>query len=133
MCIRDSLYTFGVAGGINIFDEGGTDITGLWREDRPGELARLERIAERRLLAGPSDAQVPELRRKGYRPEASKEMLNGNLAFDIDLSKNRLDSHWRRGRLKDVIAARHMFYELNEIGSAQLLAEDGGSTTLGRT
>lgn len=114
------LYSFGMKGGLKIFEPDGADITQDWRDRQPTELAKLERTAERMLLTGPADAEVPELRKQGYWPEKTQQTLRDNLAFDKDLADNKLNEHWRRGRLRDVIMARHLYYELNETLSRQL-------------
>jgi hypothetical protein len=114
------LYSFGKKGGLRIFEEDGADVTQQWRERQPEALATLERTAERMLLLGPSDAEVPQLRARGYRPEKPQQNVRNNLAFDQDLADNSLDEHWRRGRLRDVVMSRHLFYELNEPLSEQL-------------
>lgn len=109
------LDSFGMKGGLNIFDGDGIDITQEWRDQQPHELAKLERTAERMLLAGPSDADAEATRSDGYQPEKARQTIRDNLEFDKDLAKHKLDVHWRHGRLRDVILARHLFYELNEM------------------
>ncbi len=135
MCVvgRSLLYTFGMKGGLQIFEDDGTEITQLWREHQPQELASLERRAERMLLAGPSDAQAREMRAHGYRPEQPHRAFRDNLAFDQDLANNLLDEHWRRGRLRDVVLARHVFYELNEMLLRQLRQRGRDLEDLGQT
>ena len=127
------LYSFGKKGGLRIFEEDGTDVTAQWREGQPETLATLERTAERMLLLGPSDAEIPQLRARGYQPEKPQQSLRNNLAFDQDLADNSLDEHWRRGRLRDVIMSRHLFYELNEPLSQQLLRRGRRIEDLGET
>jgi len=127
------LYSFGKKGGLRIFEEDGTEVTQQWREGQPEALATLERTVERMLLLGPSDAEVPQLRARGYQPEKPQQSLRNNLAFDQDLADNSLDEHWRRGRLRDVIMSRHLFYELNEPLSQQLLRRGRRIEDLGET
>lgn len=135
MCIVGGslLYSFGMKAGLSVFGADGSDMTGQCRDHQPTELADLERTAERMLLIGPSDAEVPRLREQGYGPEKSLQNLRGNLAFDQDLADNRLDEHWRRGRLRDLIMARHLFYELNEMIYRQLRWRGRGLDDLGTT
>ena len=66
------LYSFGMRGGLNIFDGDGADITQQWRDQQPQELAKLERTAERMLLLGPSDADIEAMRTEGYLPEKAQ-------------------------------------------------------------
>jgi hypothetical protein len=82
---------------------------------------------------GPSDAEVPSLREQGYRPEKPLQTVRDNLEFDKDLAENRLDDHSRRGRLRDVIMARHLFYELNEELYRQLRQRGRGLEDIGAT
>lgn len=127
------LYSFGMRGGLNIFDGEGADITQEWRDQRPHELAKLERTAERMLLAGPSDADVEAMRGEGYQPETAEQTIRDNLVFDKDLAEHKLDDHWRRGRLRDVILARHLFFELNEMLHRQLRHRGRQLEELGQT
>jgi hypothetical protein len=127
------LYSFGMKGGLNIFDGDGTDITREWREQHPHELTKLERTAERMLLAGPSDADVEAMRAEGYRPEKAQQTIRDNLEFDKDLAQHKLDDHWRHGRLRDVILARHLFYELNEMLYRQMRDRGRQLQDLGQT
>lgn len=101
-------YSFGMIGGLNIFDGDGADITRDWRDQHPHELAKLERTAERMLLAGPSDADGEAMRGEGYQPEKAQQTIRDNLEFDKDLALHKLDDHWRHVRLRDVILARHL-------------------------
>lgn len=135
MCVVGSslLYSFGKKGGLRIFEEDGTDVTQQWREQQTDALATLERTSERMLLLGPSDAEVPQLRARGYQPEKPQQNLRNNLAFDQDFADNSLDEHWRRGRLRDVIMSRHLFYELNEPLSQQLRRRGRRIEDLGET
>lgn len=135
MCVvgRSLLYSFGMRGGLQIFEGDGTDITQQWRAQQPQQLAALERAAERMLLLGPADEEVPVLRAQGYRPEENQRTLRDNLAFDQDLAETKLDSRWRRGRLRDVIMARHLFYELNETLHRQLAQRGRHLDDLGET
>ena len=50
-----------------------------------------------------------------FGPEKAQQTIRDNLEFDKDLAQHKLDDHWRHGRLRDVILARHLFYELNEM------------------
>jgi len=127
------LYSFGMRGGLNIFDDDGRDATQEWRDQQPGELAKLERTAERMLLASPSDAEAEAMRSDGYQPERAEQTIRDNLEFDKDLAEQKLDDHWRRGRLRDVILARHLYFELNDMLHRQLNRRGKRLEDLGQT
>jgi len=135
MCLVGTslLYTFGMRGGLRIFDGEGADITQEWRVQQPQELTSLERTAERMLLIGPSDADVEAMRSEGYQPEKAQQAVRDNLAFDIDLAEHKLDDHWRHGRLRDVIMTRHLFFELNEMLHRQMCRRGRDLDELGET
>ena len=75
---KSMLHGFGKKGGLRVYDETtGDDITDRARaEPRRGDpdwLARLERRAEKELLAGPRDSEIQHLRDNGYEPERPRE------------------------------------------------------------
>ena len=113
---------FGMVGGFKVSDGAGNDITENARADFPGgpdafdELcadAELQLI--RSVLAGPSPEEEPELRALGWRPgdedgigaKRAQQEIEQATRFDADPS-------WRRGRIRDVVAAREILIELNE-------------------
>lgn len=127
------LHSFGMRGGLNIFDGDGADTTQQWRDQQPQELAKLERTAERMLLLGPSDADVEGMRWDGYQPEKAEQTIRDNLAFDKDLAERKLDDHWRHGRLRDIILARHLFFDLNGMLYRQMRRRGCQLDDLGKT
>lgn len=117
---RGLLYSFGMVGGLRIYDDQNQDLTREWKTSRGEQLAQMERSAEHNFLAGPTDEAVPGLRAHGYRPEQPRALVSQNLRFEQDLADNRLNPHWRHGRLRDVVLANHLYYELNAPVAAQL-------------
>ena len=76
--------------------------------------------------ANPSEEQ--ELRANGWNPEGLRDMydrrvrLETQLVADLDEYQARDSSpvNWRKGRLRDVLSGRELFYEANETFSAVL-------------
>lgn len=119
---RGVLRAFGRVGGLRIRREGtGADVTEEARADWPkGPEAfdlwqeEAERMLDRAALAGPQDDEEEgDLRADGWDSMVGKRMTEDNAAFEIELSK-RLDENprWRRGRIRDVVSARHIAFEL---------------------
>jgi hypothetical protein len=69
-------------------------------------------MMERALLAGPPDEEVSELRANGYAPERTRQLTEQRAQQERELDA-QLDAEdrWRRGRLRDVIAARELARE----------------------
>jgi len=123
---RSLLHTFGMVGGLLIVDENERDTTAEQREQGGPEFEtrfkELERTAERMLLAGPSDEDIPRLRKEGYAPEIPRQSHADNVKIEQAFADNQLDEHWRRGRLRDVLTAREAHLELNDMLVAELNA-----------
>lgn len=111
------LHSLGRVGGLKIIDQRtGEDVTDAARS-RPvrgdGQwFEKLQRRAERELLAGPRDAELDQLRESGYQPERAREGHRNNVLIEQYLADAQLTSRWRKGRLLDVLAARHVSLEL---------------------
>ncbi|WP_235531363.1 hypothetical protein [Phycicoccus sp. Soil748] len=113
---------FGMVGGINIRDANGRDGSDALRSsmkdtDYFALRARLNLEAERHMLRGPSDDELVELRKDpNYRPEVAVASHRSRVDWEVDgqrvLSN---DPRWRRGRLRDAIAAREVHHEWNDM------------------
>jgi len=90
--------------------------------DRLQQLRELEHQAERALIAGPSDEEVPAMRERGYAPEVPRKSLAGNVRIEQHFADEQLSESWRRGRLRDVLLAREVNLELNDMLTAELAA-----------
>jgi hypothetical protein len=76
----------------------------------------LNRWAERQLLTGPEDESDPELLSSGYDPDKWRDMLEHRAEFERDLVQQLdADPRLRQGRLRDVVNAREMANELEEV------------------
>lgn len=71
---------------------------------------------ERSVLRGPADDEVAELRAYGWNPEAVIEIAE-NRAAEERAQTGRLDAEtrWRRGRLHDLVSARELIIEFQNI------------------
>lgn len=109
---------FGMRGGLRIRDADGRDTTAEFSASGDGaaRLAEAELLFERALLAGPADADLPDLVEQGYDPRAAMKVARQRADQEEEL-RSRLDddSRWRRGRLRDVVGARELRYELSDI------------------
>lgn len=98
--------------GLRIRD-GDEDITDRFRQEFPDRYDQLFRRSERGFLAGPSDSQIPVLKAKGWKPDAgwqvatkwAEQEREQAACFDAN-------DRWRRGRIRDVILARELIFEI---------------------
>ena len=113
----------GMAGGFKIKSEVGEDVTGDFRDKFPGGPMAFDKIMDdaelelnRRVLDGPSKEEERELRQQGYNPEAILEHYEKEAADESEWAR-LLDSEpqWRRGRLRDLVAAREVINHVNSI------------------
>lgn len=82
-------------------------------------------LLERSILRGPTDKEVERLRALGWNPEAVKDVAERRAAEERKQSL-RLDGGgpWRHSRLRDVISARELIIEFQDI-LPRALAERG--------
>ncbi|RHW23714.1 hypothetical protein D0Z08_28310 [Nocardioides immobilis] len=110
-------WAFGMKGGLLIKDRDGNDVSDRVRAELGDEvyeakMAEANLMMERSLLRGPSDEEIPALRANGYPPEKSEATHRSRVDFELDLAKKLdADDIWRRGRLRDVVAARELTHE----------------------
>jgi hypothetical protein len=124
---------FGVRGGFRVMDRERGDVTAEARaawEGGPDAFDALFRSAEWALccdvLEGPSSPeQEMELRSKGWDPRAGNDVAENRLRQETE-QVERLNGapEWRRGRLRDVIAAREFLIEVNDVLAAALTDRD---------
>jgi hypothetical protein len=123
---------FGVRGGLRIRSTAGDDVTEEVRLDhRDGveefdrRLAEAELRLERAVLRGPTDAEVPALKARGWDPTSARRFAERRAKEEREQAA-RLDAEpkWRTGRLRDVVAARYVALEINEMLFEALAARD---------
>ncbi len=114
---------FGIAGGSRIYDEHGADITEDARLAHPGgpdEFDRLHRSAElelvRNVLAGPAPDEEAQMRSLGWRPGNESDVGTKRAEQEREQqSRFKADPRWRKGRIRDLVAAREVVIEVNRI------------------
>jgi hypothetical protein len=113
---------FGIAGSFRVMNsETGEDVTDLVRATGPlgregydALVRRAEIELNRRALEGPSsEDEEAELRRHGWDPMVAHRSFVQRARQEADqAARLAADPAWRRGRLRDVIAAREVVVEL---------------------
>lgn len=111
---RGVFWAFGRV-GMRVMEQG-MDITNRFRVQNPRLFDQIFRTTERKMLAGHSDDELKKLGVRGWQPDATVQRLTKLAQQEQDLA-HRLDveDKWRRGRLRDVILARTLFFDLNDI------------------
>jgi hypothetical protein len=79
-------------------------------------VAEAELGLERSVLPGPADDEVEKLRALGYKPETTIQSGEKRAAQERELTPHLdAETRWRRGRLRDVVAARELCIEFDNI------------------
>ena len=88
-------------------------------------VARANLFLERSALRGPTDSEVEGLRLRGWDPEAIMQ-VGERRAAEEQAQKLRLDGGgpWRRGRLHDLVTARELLIEFQDILPRALAERD---------
>ena len=113
---------FGMVGGLRVRTRDGEDITGEVRSRHPAGpdafdlvVANAELDLNRQVLEGPTAEEEPALRAEGWDPTAAVEVSKRRAAQEIEqVARFNVDPSWRRGRIRDVVAAREVLIEINE-------------------
>lgn len=112
----------GMVGGFKVRSGIGEDLTAEAREahhDGPAafdlRLAEAELELNRGVLEGPPPNKESDLSHLGWDPSGQFEVAERRAAQEIDqVGRFDEDPRWRRGRIRDVVAAREVFIEINE-------------------
>lgn len=112
----------GMAGGFKIRSNTGKDLTNEVRQAHPDgpaafdlRLAEAELELNRKVLEGPPPSKESDLRDLGWDPRGQFAVAERRAAQEIEqVGRFDQDPRWRRGRIRDVIAAREVFIEINE-------------------
>jgi hypothetical protein len=122
--------SLGLVGGLRIRNKAGEDKTAEARAAFPDgpeafdrKMIELNHHFEREILRGPADEQVEQLRADGWHPEvARRDAAQRAAAEQAQVANLDTDPRWRRGRLRDVVAGRHLLIDLNEPTTTALAA-----------
>lgn len=114
---------FGKVGGFRVRDAQGIDITDDIRAAFPdgpeafdAKLFDAELDLQRHVLDGPTPDEVPRLRELGWDPSGTIEISGRRAQQEIEqVDRFNADPHWRRGRIRDVVSARELWIEINEM------------------
>jgi len=122
------VWAFGLRGELVLCDADGNDFA-----DQTGAVVENDQFAqflndanrflERALLTGPSDAEIADLRARGYAPEKAHEVTARRAQQERDQAlRLDVDPRWRRGRLRDVIGARELRMEWSDVLTRAVMA-----------
>jgi hypothetical protein len=123
---RGVLQAFGMVGGMGVRDAEGNDVTERARLESPvgpeefdRRFAQAELDLNRSVMRGPGDQeQERELRAGGWDPSVARADAERRVQEERDLAERLAgDPQWRRGRLRDLVAARY-WLEMKEIVDA---------------
>ena len=123
---------FGRLGDVRIVSSSGDDVTEQTRQtyahgseafDNVLLSAQLE--LNRKVIEGPNPAEEPEFRLDGWSPEETVQVYERQASEEIaQVRRFDDDPKWRRGRIRDVIAARQLAFDVGDI-LARCLASRG--------
>jgi hypothetical protein len=114
------MQAFGKRGGLQVRLDDGEVVTSQIRELWPdGEhefdefIRSGELLLDRSVLRGPTDAEAPALRERGWDPTGSRAVAEDRAASERELVQQLDDKPGlRRGRLRDAVAARYLANEV---------------------
>jgi len=112
----------GVVGGFKVkSSSSGEDVTAEARSEHPDGPAAFDAILSnavlelnRKVITGPTPAEEPEMRKRGWNPSSNYEIAERRAAQEID-QVSRFDQYpaWRQGLIRDVVAAREVEIEIH--------------------
>lgn len=117
---RGVRHSFGRSGGVRFTGPNG-DATEEVRARMGAEafdrfVAEAELQLDRSVLRGPADDEVQDLRARGWKPESAIQAAEKRAVQERELSPTLdAETRWRRGRLRDVVAARELCFEFQNI------------------
>ena len=114
---------FGKVGDVRIVSTSGADATEQIRRTHPAGSEAFDEILldaqielNRKVIEGPTTQEEPAFRQDGWRPEDAVQVFERQ-ALDELAQVRRFDSYpkWRRGRIRDAIAARQLAFDVGDI------------------
>ena len=123
---------FGKVGDIRIMSESGDDVTEHFRQTHPLGPEAFDKVVldaqielNRKVIEGPNPLEEPDFRQDGWRPEETVQVYERQAADEVaQVRRFNNEPKWRRGRIRDVIAARHLTFDVGDI-LANCLADRG--------
>jgi hypothetical protein len=117
------IRAFGMRGDLRVFDsETAEDVTEQARAGYPEGAAEFDRIMweaqlelNRKVLDGPTPGQQEaEMRASGWNPRSAFEVAERRARQELEqVARFDANPSWRRGRTRDVVAAREIIIELS--------------------
>ena len=112
----------GMVGGFKVRSRSGEDLTASVRDGHPDGPEAFDRVLgeaelelNRNVIAGPAPDKEADLRKLGWNPTGGFEVAERRVAQEIEqVRRFDQDPRWRRGRIRDVVAAREAFIEIND-------------------
>jgi hypothetical protein len=78
-------------------------------------VAEAQLMLNRQVLEGPTPEEEPALRELGWNPEGISRIAKERAVQEVkQAARFSDDPQWRRGRIRDVVAARELYVEINE-------------------
>lgn len=113
---------FGKVGGFKVRSIDGKDVTSEVRLSHPVGpeafdlvLAKAELELNRRVLEGPTPEEEPNLRELGWDPTVAFQIAERRASQEVEqVGRFNADPRWRRGRIREVVAAREILIEIND-------------------
>lgn len=111
---------FGIVGGFRVRNADGEDVTAEARaawKDGPDAFDKIFAQAEfdlqRRSLEGPTPEEEPHMRSLGWNPRSAMAVADTRAAQELEqVARFDADPRCRRGRIRDVVAAREVLIEI---------------------
>jgi hypothetical protein len=125
------MQAFGMRGHLRVRDRAGRDVTDQARqqsrlgpEEFDRRLAQGELDLNRAVIRGPADdEEEARLRARGWNTSATREVAERRAQQEREqAARLATDPHWRRGRLRDLVATRYLELEVADILTDALAA-----------
>lgn len=129
---RGVLQALGLRGGLRFRTSDGRDVTAATRAGWSGGpeqfdawTEQAERQLDRASLRGPTDSEVSGLAAAGWDPTVARRTAEVRATQEREQGERlAAEPRWRRGRLRDVVAARYLALEVLEMFNEALAAHD---------
>ena len=114
---------FGRVGDVRIESSSGEDVTDEVRNKHPLGPEGFDKVLlaaqiemDRKVIDGPTSQEEPKLREDGWSPEVIVQMYEQKAADELaQVQRFDEEPRWRRGRIRDVIVARELIFEVGDI------------------